>query len=129
FKMMPWTRKIRFVRSILAGFGGAGWLCLFATATMAQTAMMPASLPLYFEANQGQVDSPAQFIARGLDSQFLISPGAAQFVLCKMTAARAFSARAVRMQFVGANGGAQISGAEELSGKINYFVGDNPARW
>ena len=46
-----------------------------------------------------------------------------------MTAPRVFSARAVRMQFVGANGRAQISGTEELSGKINYLVGNNPARW
>jgi hypothetical protein len=127
--MTPWTRKIRFVRSILAGFAGAGWLCLFATATMAQTAMMPAGLPLYFEANQGQADSPAQFIARGRDSEFLISPSAAEFVLRKMTAPRNFSERTVRMQFTGANKGAQISGAEELSGKINYLIGNEPARW
>ena len=33
------------------------------------------------------------------------------------------------MQFVGANDGAQISGAEELSGKINYLIGSEPARW
>ena len=127
--MTPWTKNIRFAKSILAGLGATGWLGLSATAAMAQSAMMPASLPLYFEANQGQVDSPAQFIARGRDSQFLISSDAAQFVLCKMTASRAFSARAVRMQFVGANGRAQISGAEKLSGKINYLVGNNPARW
>jgi hypothetical protein len=127
--MMPWTKKIRFVNSVLACLGGAGCLGLLATAAVAQTAVMPASLPLYFEANQGQVDSPAQFIARGCDSQFLISPGAAQLVLCKMTAPRTFSARAMRMQFVGANGRAPISGAEELSGKINYLIGNNPARW
>ena len=127
--MTPWTRKIRFVRSILAALGGAGWLCLFATVAMAQTAMMPAGLPLYFEANQGQADSPAQFIARGRDSEFLISPGAAEFVLRKMTTPHNFSERTVRMQFTGANEGAQISGAEALSGKINYLIGNNPARW
>ena len=127
--MTSCSKGIWLAKLILAGFGGAGWLGLFATAAPAQMAMMPASLPLYFEANQGQVDSPAQFIARGRDSQFLISPDAAQFVLCKMTAPGAFSARAVRMQFVGANGRAQISGAEELTGKINYLVGNNPARW
>jgi hypothetical protein len=127
--MTPWTRKIRFAKSILAGLGGAGWLGLFATAAVAQTALMPASLPLYFEANEGQMDSPAQFVARGRDFQFLISPDAAQFVLCKMTAPRNFSARAVRMQFAGANDRAQISGAEELSGKINYLTGNEPARW
>jgi hypothetical protein len=127
--MMRCAKKIRFAKSILAGLGGAGWLGLFATAAVAQMAVMPASLPLYFEANQGQVASPAQFIARGRDSQFLISPDAAQFVLCKMTATRAFSARTVRMQFMGANDLAQISGAEELSGKINYLIGNQPARW
>ncbi len=127
--MTPWTKYNRFAKSTLAGLGVAGLLCLFAGAAVAQTAILPAGMPLCFEANQGQVDSTAQFIARGRDSQFLISPDAAQIVLCRMTAARTFSARAVRMQFVGANGGAQISGAEELSGKINYLVGSNPARW
>jgi hypothetical protein len=53
------TKNIWFAKSIFAGLGGAGWLGLFANVAVAQTAMMPASLPLYFEANQGQVDSPA----------------------------------------------------------------------
>jgi hypothetical protein len=127
--MTPCAKKNRFAKSILAGLGGAGWLGLFTTAAVAQTAIMPASLPFYFEANQGQVDSPAQFIARGRDSQFLISPGAAQFELGKMTAPGVFSPRTVRMQFVGANHRAQISGAEELPGKINYLMGNEPARW
>ncbi len=127
--MMSWTKKFRFAKSILAGFAGAGWLGLLAAAAAAQTAVLPASLPLYFEANRGQVDSTAQFIARGSDSQFLISPDAAQFVLFRMTAPRSFSARMLRMQFVGANDGAQISGAEELPGKINYLIGSEPARW
>lgn len=122
--MTPREKKIRFAKSILAGLAGPAWLGLFAAAAPAQTAMLPAGLPLYFEANQGQVDSPAPFIARGHDAQFLISPGAAQIVLCKMTAARS-----VRMQFVGASTRAQISGAEEMSGKINYLVGNEPARW
>ena len=71
---------------MLAGLAGAGWLGALATAGAAQTAVMPSGLPLYFEANPGQADSPAQFIARGRDSQFLISPDAAQFVLRKTTA-------------------------------------------
>jgi hypothetical protein len=128
FKMMPWTKRIWFAKSILAGLGGAGWLGLFTTAA-AQTAVMPASQPLYFEANQGQVDSTAPFITHGRDSQFLVWPDAAQLVLCKTTAPGAFSARVVRMQFIGANGSAQLSGAEELSGKINYLIGNKPARW
>jgi hypothetical protein len=127
--MTPWMKKNRFAKSILAGLGGAAWLGAFATAALAQTAVMPAGQPLYFEANRGQADSPAQFIARGRDSQFLISPDAAQFVLRKTTAPGAFSARTVRMQFVDADSRAQISGAEELPGKINYLIGNEPAGW
>ena len=127
--MTPWTKKFRFAKSILAGFAGAAWLGALAMAAAAQTAVMPSGLPLYFEANRGQADSPAQFIARGRDSQFLISPDAAQFVLRKTTAPGAFSARAVRMQFVGADSRAQIAGAEELPGKINYLIGNEPAGW
>ena len=127
--MMPWTRKIRFAKSILAGLGGAGWLGLLATAAAAQTAALPAGRSLYFEANRGQVDSPAQFIARGHDSQFLVSPGSAQFVLAKMTSPRGFSARTVRMQFIGANDRAQVSGDGGLSGKINCLTGNDPAQW
>src|ERR1039457_5348521 len=89
FKMTPLTKNIQFVKSIFAGLGGVGWLGLFANAAVAQTAVMSSGLPLYFEANLGQVDSPAQFIARGHDSQFLISPDSAQFILRKTTATRA----------------------------------------
>jgi hypothetical protein len=127
--MMPWTKNNRFAKSILAGLIGAAWLGALATAVAAQMAVVPSGQPLYFEANKGQADSAAQFVARGRDSQFLISPDAAQFVLCKTTAPGAFSARAIRMQFVGADSRAQISGADELPGKINYLIGNEPAGW
>ena len=86
---------------------------------------MPANLPLYFEANQGQADVPAQFIARGHDYQFLISPAEAQIVLRQADAEPAV----VHMQFAGANAQAQIHGDAELPGKINYLTGSNPAQW
>ena len=82
-------------------------------------------MPLYFEANRGQADASAQFLARGRDSQFLISPAEAQIVLCKAAAEPA----TVRMQFMGANPQAQIRGDAALSGKINYLVGNDPAQW
>ena len=79
--MTPDTKKIRFAKLMLAGLGGGGGLSLLATAAATQTAMMPAGRPLYFEANRGQMDSTAPFIARGSDSQFLISPDVAQLTL------------------------------------------------
>jgi hypothetical protein len=100
----------------------AAWAALTVSA---QTASTLDNLPLYFEANQGQANLAAQFIARGRDSQFLISPVGAQMVLRKSTGEIA----AVRMQFIGANPLAQIRGDAELSGKINYLVGNNPEQW
>jgi hypothetical protein len=80
--------------------------------------------PLYFEANHGQADNSMQFLAQERDSQFLISPHAAQIVLHKTGGESA----TVRMQFVGANPQAQIHGDAELPGRVNYLVGD-PAQW
>jgi hypothetical protein len=93
--------------------------------TSAQTASTLGNLPLYFEANRGQANVAAQFIARGPDSQFLISSAGAQMFLRKSTTGIA----AVRMQFIGANPSAQIRGEACFSGKINYLVGSDPAQW
>src|SRR5271155_5007162 len=98
---------------------------LAALTASAQISAMPDNMPLYFEANCGQADAPAQFIARGPDYQLLISPGGAQMVLQKSTV----EITAVRMQFIGANPLAQIRGDAGLPGKINYLIGDDPAQW
>ncbi len=91
-----------------------------ALAVSAKTAATFGNVPLYFEA-----DSPARFVARGSDSQFLISPAESQIILRKSASKIA----AVRMRFVGANPFAQISGDSALRGKVNYLTGDDPAQW
>jgi hypothetical protein len=35
----------------------------------------------------------------------------------------------VRMRLVGANAAAKITGLEELPGKSNYFMGNDPKKW
>jgi hypothetical protein len=97
---------------------------LMALAVSAQMAAPFSDLPLYFEADRGQADSSAQFLARGRDSQFLISPNETQIVLRK-----AGGLAAVRMQFIGANPRAQIRGDAALPGKVNYLTGNDPAQW
>jgi len=94
-------------------------------AASAQTMTPLSGMPLYFEANRGQADHSAQFIARGCNSQFLISPAGAQIVLRQEAAAPV----TMRMQFMGANPQAQIRGDAEQAGKINYLTGNDPARW
>jgi hypothetical protein len=111
----------RSVKQILsAGFATS----LIALGVFAQITPFGGDTPLFFEANRGQAGNPAQFLARGRDSQFLISPTEAQIVLRK-----AEGLATVRMQFMGANPQAQIRGEAELPGKINYLTGNDPARW
>jgi hypothetical protein len=119
-------KMICFVKIIpLAGLGGLALGLLSLSAPAAQPVAVPANLPLYFEANQGQANIPSQFIARGHDYQFLIAPTEAQIVLRKTTAESAV----VRMQFVGANAQAPVSGDAELPGKIHHLTGNDPAQW
>jgi len=107
-------------------FLGVGIVCQLAVLFLpAQTAVNFGNLPLWFEANHGQVDATMQFIACGRDSEFLISPTGVAFVLGKPGG----KAAVAQMRFVGANPGAQISGGAEMRGKINYLVGNDPARW
>ncbi len=106
---------------LCAGFAAS----LVALAASAQTAMPLGGVPLYFEANRGQAETSAQFLARGRDSQFLISPAEAQVVLRKEAAGPV----TVRMQFMGANPQAHIRGDAALSGRVNYLVGNDPAQW
>ena len=42
---------------------------------------------------------------------------------------RASAETTVRMNLVGANANAPIAGLGELSGKVNYFVGNDPKKW
>lgn len=101
-----------------------------------------AGLPLYFEPGAGRSGSPAQFLARGENCQFVLTPAGVQFVLWKWDATQAVNsvatklsptrplrARAARMEFVGANHDAGMRGAGELPGKINYLLGNDPQLW
>lgn len=80
-------------------------------------------LPLYFEANGGQVDSPVKFLAR--------TPGG----LLSFTSAgidislRGIEANSpVSLRFVGANEAPALTASEALPGRVNYLKGD-PATW
>src|SRR5215472_12874799 len=102
-----------------------------------------AGIPLSFEANRGQADAHARFVARGLKYQFMISPTEAQLFLCRVeglggdySAGRENQAsapqllrRGVRLEFTGANPQARVAGEDELPGKINYLLGNDPSQW
>jgi len=100
-------------------------------------------LPMSFEANQGQTDASVQFLSRGSGYSLFLTSGNAMLVLSKNTepatgkhevpprrdAGPERKSTTVQMQLVGANADAQASGEEELPGKSNYFIGNDPAKW
>jgi hypothetical protein len=114
-----------------------------------------ASLPLAFEANQGQTDSQVKYMARGNGYTLFLTANDAVFSLQSRSAESATSAvrrgavqqkknsaprhtqqdtqkdltAVVRMQLIGGNSLAQVSASGQLPGKSNYFLGNDPSKW
>jgi uncharacterized repeat protein (TIGR03803 family) len=88
-------------------------------------------LPLSFEANQGQTDQQVRFLARGRGYSLFLTGNEAVLTLKK--SGRSVAPRAdpavLRMRLVGANAKANVAGLEELPGKSNYFIGNDPNKW
>src|SRR6267143_3574063 len=101
-------------------------------------------LPLHFEANLGQTHQDVRFLARGPGYSLYLTAGEAVLILTKPnpdtkrdahstperlnTQARATPVL-VPMSLVGAPPKPPVSGLDELPGKANYFIGNDPAKW
>src|SRR5437879_378348 len=101
-------------------------------------------LPLSFEANRGQTDSRVRFLSRNLQHTLLLAQTEAVLVFitrehpegserqgarAKLGQPRPATRTVLRMTFLGANPDACVTGREELPGKANYFIGNDPAGW
>jgi hypothetical protein len=99
-------------------------------------------LPLSFEVNQGQTDAQVKFLSRGVGYNLFLTSTEAVLSLEQSRAGQARgrgdngstgSGRAtndvLRMKLVGANPTPEIEGSDELPGKSNYFIGNNPKNW
>ena len=115
----------------------------FDTATRARVNATYGRLPLYFEANEGQTDPQVKFLARGAGQALFLTSTEAVLVLTKAdpqaqssprplispVATRAGTQTVLRMTFVGASPQPRITGQRELTGKVNYFLGNDPVKW
>ncbi len=83
-------------------------------------------LPLRFEVNQGQTDSQVRFRARSNGFALFLTDREAVLAL---SPGKQTPAATLRMKLVGARPAAHIAGVNELPGKSNYFIGNDPRRW
>jgi hypothetical protein len=108
--------------------------------------------PVRFEVNQGQSDAQVQFLSRGHGTRLFLSPTEALVTMqpakangklrTRKMAIRGQAAEAqtpavmhhapatrLRMQLVGANPYAVVSGIDALPGRVNYISGQDAAQW
>lgn len=110
-------------------------------------------LPLSFEVNQGQTDGRVKFLSRGSGYNLSLTGDAAVLELrgsgarskksggeignWKLGTGKAIKTRSnspyatdlLQMRLVGANPKATVTGLDELPGKSNYFIGNDPKKW
>ncbi len=94
-------------------------------------------LPLSFEANRGQTDAQVRFLSRSHRQTLFLTSTEAVLVFTKPspTATDQPETRGqaagtmLRMAFAGSNPQVRVTGLEELPGKANYIIGNDPTKW
>ncbi|MDR9824216.1 hypothetical protein RCJ22_01185, partial [Vibrio sp. FNV 38] len=81
-----------------------------------------------FERNEGQAQSDIKFLARGQGYAVALTNDGAILSLYDTGDHQSQAGRKAtpRIQLVGANPNPEISGVDELPGKVNYVLGNDP---
>lgn len=99
------------------------------------------NLPLYFEANHGQTEHDVGFYARGQNHTVYLRPNGATIALSSDSAAstappftrrsttNSAEVRFVHLTLLGSRPAPVPTGLDPLSGRVNYLLGNDPARW
>ena len=98
------------------------------------------NLPLYFIENKGQVESPVAYVVQGADTTLYFTPSGVTFGLTgedgcgggscfakNLAGPQPISRWAVKLDFIGANPKATVTGEEATPAKISYFTGPKEA--
>ncbi len=117
----------------------------------ARVARAFGQLPLHFEPNEGQIDSQVKFLSRSAGYTLFLAQNEAVLELAgspvmprglvrkdrpertrdywRRTHGDSTQHAAVFIHLVGADRSAGIEGIDELPGKSNYFLGNDPKKW
>ncbi len=104
-------------------------------------------LPLSFEENQGQTSREVRYVSYGSGCELFLTPQEAvlamrsgvprdlspvhrtAFIRSLRKTRPAGEITAIRLRLDGANPNPQISGADRLPTRVNYFIGNDPKKW
>ena len=128
---------------LIVGFGARGHESNASSAESSATANAAkldqlitayGQLPLRFEANHGQVAEPVRFISRNSAQTLFLTANEAVLALRNgipptNSAGRNSKPSFIKMQLAGANAKADVVALDELPGKSNYLLGNDPRRW
>src|SRR5580692_5478342 len=121
--------RIEMQRERLVTLSAGLWLSVICAASAIAKVPDYGKLPLGFEANAGQTDGQVKFLARGPGYSVFLTRDAAVLTLPNAASSAGGANRVIRMRLVGANDNANASGSDELPGKSNYFIGNDPGKW
>jgi len=144
--------KIDTISETSLGSSASGILLHHGAADASQARLVAnyGKLPLSFEVNEGQADAPVKFVSRGPGYSLFLTGTEAVIALKKSSpqtpdarkprglpnphphvakSEQQTESKIVHMQLAGANPSPRVVGMDELPGKANYFIGNDPAKW
>lgn len=83
-------------------------------------------LPLHFEANRGQAEPRVKYISRGNRHALYLTGTETVLALHNETTGRD---AVLQLKMVGANPAPEVTGEDELPGRVNYFRGRDQRQW
>jgi len=83
-------------------------------------------LPLAFEPNRGQTESPVNYLSRGPGYNIYLTGNAATLAIRDT---HSLHTDVIRMSLLGATSTSRATSEMALDGKVNYLIGNDPSRW
>lgn len=125
---MRYRQLLQVILSIIVLFGTTA--CSISSApdrsAPPETAIGGLSIPLHFEQNAGQYPAEVEYISRGKGHTIFLTP---RKTVLALKGNQDGSGANIGIKVVGGAANPRLHGADKLSSKSNYFIGDDPQQW